>query len=61
MNKILLNDILKISKEDIKKYKIKFNINNGYEEPLVVMSESRKKYVIGLDGKNLKTIYQDRE
>ena len=43
MNKILLNDILKISKEDIKKYKIKFNINNGYEEPLVVMSESRKK------------------
>lgn len=43
MSKILLNDILKISKEDIKKYKIKFNINNGFEEPLVIMSESRKK------------------
>lgn len=34
MQKILLNDLLKI--EDLSKYKIKFNIHNGYEDPMLV-------------------------
>ena len=40
MSEILLNDILKIPKEEIVNYKVKFNVFNGEEEPLLVMSRS---------------------
>lgn len=40
MDEILLNDILKIPSDEIQNYKVKFNVNNGYEEPLIVMTRS---------------------
>lgn len=40
MSEILLNDILKIPAEEIHNYKVKFNVNNGNEEPLMVMTRS---------------------
>lgn len=40
MSEIMLNDILKIPENEIQNYKIKFNVYNGYEEPLMVMSRS---------------------
>ena len=40
MNEILLNDILKIPENQIQDYKVKFNVNNGYTEPLLVMTRS---------------------
>lgn len=40
MSEILLNDILRIPKNEIQNYKVKFNVYNGYEEPLMVMSRS---------------------
>ena len=40
MNEILLNDILKIPENEIQDYKVKFNVNNGYIEPLLVMTKS---------------------
>lgn len=40
MSEILLNDILKIPENEIQDYKVKFNVNNGYIEPLLVMTRS---------------------
>jgi hypothetical protein len=40
MNKILLNDILNISQEDIERTRIKFNIYNGYTDPLELYKEN---------------------
>ena len=40
MSEILLNDILKIPENQIQDYKVKFNVNNGYTEPLLVMTRS---------------------
>ena len=40
MREILLNDILKIPENEIQDYKVKFNVNNGYIEPLLVMTRS---------------------
>lgn len=40
MSEILLNDILKIPENQIQEYKVKFNVNNGYIEPLIVMTRS---------------------
>ena len=40
MREILLNDILKIPENEIQDYKVKFNVNNGYIEPLLVMARS---------------------
>lgn len=40
MSEILLNNILKIPENEIQNYKVKFNVYNGYEEPLMVMSRS---------------------
>ena len=40
MSEILLNDILKIPENEIQDYKVKFNVNNGYIEPLLVMARS---------------------
>ena len=40
MREILLNDILKIPESEIQDYKVKFNVNNGHTEPLLVMSIS---------------------
>lgn len=43
MNKILLNDILNISPEEIENTKIKFNIFNGYTDPLELYKENPEK------------------
>lgn len=40
MSEILLNDILKIPENEIQDYKVKFNIYNGYDEPLLVMTRN---------------------
>ena len=40
MEKILLNDILQISKDDIPNTRIKFNIYNGYTDPLELYKEN---------------------
>lgn len=40
MSEILLNDILKIPENEIQDYKVKFNVNNGYIEPLHIMTRS---------------------
>ena len=40
MKEILLNDILKLPVDEIQNYKVKFNVNNGNEEPLMVMTRS---------------------
>lgn len=40
MNEILLNDILKIPENEIQEYKVKFNVNNGYIEPLIIMTRN---------------------
>lgn len=40
MSEILLNDIIKIPQNEIADYKVKFNVNNGFTEPLLVMTRS---------------------
>ena len=40
MEKILLNDILKLDQEEIKNTRIKFNIYNGYTDPLELYKEN---------------------
>ena len=40
MEKILLNDILQISKDDIPNTRIKFNIYNGYTDPLELYKQN---------------------
>lgn len=42
MNEILLNDILKIPENEIQNYKVKFMVNNGYDEPLTTMTTNYK-------------------
>lgn len=43
MDKILINDILQFSKDEIKNVKIKFNIHNGYTDPLELYKENPDK------------------
>ena len=43
MEKILLNDILKISSEEISNTRVKFNISNGYTDPLELYKENPEK------------------
>ena len=43
MNKIMLNDILNLDETEIEKAKIKFNISNGYEDPLELYKENPDK------------------
>lgn len=43
MSKILLNDILNIPDEEISKVRIKFNIHNGYTDPLELYKENPDK------------------
>lgn len=40
MDKILLNDILQIGQAEIKNTRIKFNIYNGYTDPLELYKEN---------------------
>ena len=40
MDKILLNDILNINQDDIERTRIKFNISNGYTDPLDLYKEN---------------------
>ena len=40
MEKILLNDILKINNEEISNTRVKFNISNGYTDPLELYKEN---------------------
>lgn len=40
MDKILLNDILQIDQIEIKNTRIKFNIYNGYTDPLELYKEN---------------------
>lgn len=34
MSEIMLNDILKVSENEIQNYKVRFMVSNGYTEPL---------------------------
>lgn len=43
MEKILLNDILKINNEEISNTRVKFNISNGYTDPLELYKENPEK------------------
>lgn len=45
MSEIFLNDILNIPEEEIINYKIKFNMNNGEEEPLNVMNRNMNEFL----------------
>lgn len=40
MEKILINDILKFSDEEVSKVRIKFNIYNGYNDPMELYKEN---------------------
>ena len=52
MSEIMLNNILKIPEDEISNYKIKFNINNGEIEPLLVMTRDYEEIINWIAWKN---------
>ena len=60
MSEILLNDILKIPENEIKNYKIRFMVNNGYIEPLTIMTQNSNELLDWIAWKSEKD-YLSRE